>query len=62
MGCTHLRALAGSSSVHVVAVIDPVATARARAESIDPAVATFADLDLAIAAADCAQRGLAILC
>jgi myo-inositol 2-dehydrogenase/D-chiro-inositol 1-dehydrogenase len=81
MGCTHLRALVGSPSAHVVAVIDPVATARARAESIDPAVATFADLDAATTAggidavliaapsilhrglvAECAQRGLAILC
>ena len=81
MGCTHLRALVGATSLRVVAVIDPVAAARARAESIDPGVATFADLDQAAGAggieavliaapsilhrelvADCAQRGLPILC
>ena len=50
MGCTHLRALVGATSLRVVAVVDPVAAARARAESIDPGVATFADLDQAAGA------------
>jgi myo-inositol 2-dehydrogenase/D-chiro-inositol 1-dehydrogenase len=49
MGCTHLRALAGSPLVCVVAVVDPSATALARAESISPGVRTHSALESAVA-------------
>jgi myo-inositol 2-dehydrogenase/D-chiro-inositol 1-dehydrogenase len=50
MGITHIEAIAGAASVALTAVIDPSEPARARAQDVGRGVATFADLDAALAA------------
>jgi myo-inositol 2-dehydrogenase / D-chiro-inositol 1-dehydrogenase len=50
MGVTHIEALAGSTAVALAAVIDPSEAARARAHVVGRGVATFPDLDAALAA------------
>src|ERR1700676_1671505 len=50
MGLTHIEAIVGSASVTLTAVIDPSEPARARAHDAGRGVATFDDLDAALAA------------
>lgn len=50
MGVTHIEAIAGSAEVALVAVIDPSETARARARQVAGGVASFPDLEAALAA------------
>jgi myo-inositol 2-dehydrogenase/D-chiro-inositol 1-dehydrogenase len=50
MGCTHLRALSGSPSVRVAAVVDSSPASRARAETISPGIRTYPDIASAVAA------------
>ena len=49
MGVTHIEAIAGSAEVAIAAVIDPSEAARARAHEVGGGVATFPDLDTALA-------------
>ena len=51
MGVTHIGAIADATGVTLTAVVDPSEAARARAHDIAGGVATFADLDAAIATA-----------
>ena len=51
MGVTHIEAIAGSAELALVAVIDPSENARARAREVAGPVATFPDLEAALAAA-----------